>query len=84
MMNKTSESIKVSIEEMVNYQLHNMFPTTAYIGEMNDHARHKEVFYREIYPKYEFPHGIKAVGTLTPYRNIVVNQSFIWKKVRCQ
>ena len=32
-----------------------IFPTTAYVGEMNGHARHKEVFYREIYPKYEFP-----------------------------
>ena len=43
------------IEEVVNYQLHNMFPTTAYVGEMNGHARHKEVFYREIYPSYQFP-----------------------------
>ena len=43
------------IEEMVNYEYHNIFPTSIYIGEMNGHVRHKEVFYNEIYPKYQFP-----------------------------
>lgn len=52
------------IKEVVNYQLHNIFPTSVYVGEMEDHARHKEVFYREIYPKYEFPRIEESSGDI--------------------
>ena len=52
------------VKEVVNYQLHNIFPTSVYVGEMEDHARHKEVFYREIYPKYEFPRIEESSGDI--------------------
>jgi hypothetical protein len=32
----------------------NIFPTTLYVGKMEDHDRHKEEFYK-VYPKFDYP-----------------------------
>ena len=40
----------------MKYEAINIFPTTVYIGEMEGHEKYKELFYNDLYPKYEFPH----------------------------
>ena len=34
-------------------QTFNIFPTTIYVGEVNDHEKHKEEFYK-VYPKFDY------------------------------
>lgn len=52
------------ITEMVEYELHNMFPTSVYVGKIKGHDTYKEVFYKEIYPKYMFPHIEESSGDI--------------------
>ena len=47
---------------MVNFEIHNIFPTTVYIGEMEGHKKYKELFYNDLYPKYEFDHELRDTG----------------------
>ena len=50
---------------MVNYNVVNLFPTSIYVGEVENHVEYKEVFYSEIYSKYQFPHENERGGLNT-------------------
>ena len=43
------------------YQTFNIFPTTVYVGEMEDHSKHKEDFYK-VYSKYDYAPVIHKNG----------------------
>ena len=47
---------------MVNFEVHNIFPTTIYVGKMEGHKKYKELFYNDLYPKYEFDHEVRDTG----------------------
>jgi len=37
----------------MNYETFNIFPTTIYLGELDDHEKYKEEFYK-VYPKFDY------------------------------
>ena len=37
----------------MTFETFNIFPTTVYVGEVNEHQKHKEEFYK-IYPKFDY------------------------------
>jgi uncharacterized protein (TIGR02466 family) len=47
----------------MNYNYINIFPTTIYVGEIENHLNHKNNFY-EIYPKYEYEQVNKKTNTI--------------------
>ena len=50
---------------MVNYNVVNLFPTSIYVGEIENHEEYRKVFYSEIYSKYDFPHENERGGLNT-------------------
>lgn len=44
----------MSNQEVVNYEVVNIFPTTIYVGEMQNHHQYKRIFYENVYERYSF------------------------------
>lgn len=42
----------------MTFETFNIFPTTIYVGEMDNHLKYKEEFYK-VYPKYDFEETFK-------------------------
>jgi len=53
----------------MNYQTVNIFPTTIYIGEIENHTKYKQIFLNEIYEQYQFPHQSRYGGINTVSEN---------------
>lgn len=58
----------------MKFETVNIFPTTIYVGKMEDHDRHKEEFYK-IYPKFDYPQEkINKQKTLVTINTISENE----------
>ena len=44
----------------MNYDTFNIFPTTIYVGEIENHKKYKKDFYK-LYPKYDYEEMKKII-----------------------
>ena len=47
----------------MNFDIVNIFPTTIYVGEVENHLNHREEFYK-IYPKFDYPQVSPEIQTI--------------------
>lgn len=53
----------------MKYQTVNIFPTTIYIGEIENHVKYRQIFLNKIYERYQFPHKSRYDGINTVSEN---------------
>ena len=47
----------------MNFEIVNIFPTTIYVGKLDNHISHKKSFY-DVYPKFDYPQIHEETNTV--------------------